>query len=187
MLPAKAAALTRIVRFSARPPSWAPAPGGVGDGHSVGVADSQGLFHHDVHAEACAGFDDSAMIVRRRVDERGLRAGLLQHVVEAGVVDVGIETEQFRVSREKRLAGIGDTDDVDVSAVKILLEKSVDVAVNEADNNDAERRGSYFSRRHSQEEEHSDRESRERALQGGVTIRQDSAAPPRRASLSPSG
>jgi len=91
---------------------------------------------------ARAGFNHSAMIVCGGVNQRGLRVRLSQHVVEPGVVELGIETELLRVPCEECLAGIGDADDLDVGAVKILLEEPLDVSVNQADDSDAQGRGS---------------------------------------------
>jgi hypothetical protein len=67
----------------------------VGDGERIGIADGQRLFHHDVYSVARAGFNHSAMIVWGGVNQRGLRVRLSQHVVEAGVVELGIETNCF--------------------------------------------------------------------------------------------
>jgi hypothetical protein len=75
----------------------------------------------------------------------------LEHVVEAGVVKLGIEAELFRVSPEERLAGIGDADDLDVSAMKVLLEEAVNVSVDESDDGDAQGRSGLGGYRCSEE------------------------------------
>jgi hypothetical protein len=62
---------------------------------------------------------------------------LLEHVVEAGVVELGIKVELLGIASEESLAGIGDAHDLNVFALKILLEEAVNVAVDKADNDDA--------------------------------------------------
>jgi hypothetical protein len=63
---------------------------------------------------------------------------LREHVVEGRVVELGIETELLGVASEERLAGIGDGNDLDVSAMQVVLEEPFDVAVDETDDGDAE-------------------------------------------------
>jgi len=125
--------------------------GRVGDGERIGVADGERFLHHDVYAAARAGLDDSAMIVSGCVRQHSLGVRFLEHVVEAGVVKLGIEAELFRVSPEERLAGIGDADDLDVSAMKVLLEEAVNVSVDESDDGDAQGRSGLGGYRCSEE------------------------------------
>jgi hypothetical protein len=63
---------------------------------------------------------------------------LLEHVVEAGVIELGIEIELLGVTREERLAGVGDADDLDISAMQVVLEEPFDMAVDESDDRDTE-------------------------------------------------
>ena len=62
----------------------------------------------------------------------------VEHAVEAGVVELGIEIELLGVTREEWLAGIGDADDLDIGAMEIVLEESFDVAVDESYDGDTE-------------------------------------------------
>ena len=62
-----------------------------------------------------------------------------QHVVEGGEVELWVEVELLRILVEERAAGVGDADDLDVGAMEVVLEESVNVAVDEADDGDAKR------------------------------------------------
>src|SRR5271169_1481881 len=56
------------------------------------------------------------------------------------MIELGIKVELLGVTREERLAGVGDADDLNVSAMQVVLEESFDVAVDESDDGNAQRR-----------------------------------------------
>ena len=66
---------------------------------------------------------------------------LLEHVVEAGVIQLGVEAELFGVAREERLAGIGDADDLYIRTMQVVLEEAFDVTVHKSDDGDAKGNG----------------------------------------------
>src|SRR5579859_545443 len=109
------------------------------DGQSVFQADGQWLFHHDVDAMARADFDHAAMIVRVCVGEHSLRVLLGEHTFEFGEELSALEAIFLGSLREKLLIGLGDANDLDLGAVAGLFEESMHVAMNQADDADAQR------------------------------------------------
>jgi hypothetical protein len=54
-----------------------------------------------------------------------------------------VEAELFSIAGGERLIRFGDADDFDLGAVEGVFEESLDVAVNETDDADAKRSGSW--------------------------------------------
>ena len=87
-----------------------------------------------------AEFNDFAVIVSGSVDEDGLWLCGAESFIEIGVIERGIEMEFCGVAIEDGAVGFSDGDDLDVGAIKRVREEAVSVAVNQAGDDDPERR-----------------------------------------------
>ena len=87
-----------------------------------------------------AGFDNAAMVVGICVNEYSLRMRAVEHFFQVRKEQIPVDAELFRISSEQRLVRFGDANDFDRGIVKRTLEKSLDMAVNQADDADTQRR-----------------------------------------------
>jgi hypothetical protein len=87
-----------------------------------------------------AKLHDFAVIVGGGVDEDGLRFGGAKSFVEIGVIERQVEMEFCGVLIEESSVGFGDGCDLDVGAISGMGEEAVSVAVDQAGDDDAERR-----------------------------------------------
>ena len=110
------------------------------DGERVVETDGERFLHEDMDAVAGADLNDSTVIIGIGVDEHGLRVRFQQHLFQVGEENSVVEAVAGRGRREQARVGFGDADDFNLGAVQRLAEESVDVAVNQANDADAQRR-----------------------------------------------
>jgi hypothetical protein len=89
-----------------------------------------------VNAASGAGFDYAAMVISIRVYEDGLRVGSFEHFVQICKEQIPAEVIARRVLRSEGLVRFGNANDFNLRAVKRMIEKSLDVSVDEANDGD---------------------------------------------------
>jgi hypothetical protein len=91
-----------------------------------------------VNAVARADFNHATMIVGVRVHQHSLRMSLREHSVEIGEQLRSVESVAGCGGIEQTLIGLSDADDVDLGTVARLVEKSMDMAVDQAGDRNAQ-------------------------------------------------
>src|SRR6267154_3602919 len=113
---------------------------GARDGLRVFVGNGQRFFHHYRDCIVRAKFYYFAVVVGGGVDEDSLRFGGAKSFVEIGVIERQVEMEFCRVLIEESAVGFGDGYDLDVGAISGMGEEAFSMAVDQAGDDDAERR-----------------------------------------------
>ncbi len=111
---------------------------GLFDGKRIVQADRERLFHHDVNAVAGGDLDDSAVVVRIGVCEHRLRVGFGNHFLKVGEQGGLIEAIAGCRLGKQLAVGFCYADDLDLRAVPRLIEESVHVSVNQANDADSQ-------------------------------------------------
>ena len=109
------------------------------DSAGIFIADGQRLFHHHRDFVFGADFDGAAMVISVGVDEDSLRMRSVEHFVEVGVIETGVEMKIRSVTVEEFAVRFGDANDFNVVAIFDALEESVGVSVGHAGDGDAQR------------------------------------------------
>jgi hypothetical protein len=91
-----------------------------------------------VDAVPGADFDYAAMIIRVGVDEDGLRMRLFEHRVQVCKEEISIETVPGCICCGQSLIGFGEPDDLYQRTVQRLIQKAVDMSMDQANDGDAE-------------------------------------------------
>jgi hypothetical protein len=115
--------------------------GDLTDGKSVVERDGQRLLNHRGYAILSGDADGVAVFADGRIDEHGLRMAALDHVGFALVEEGFGEGVLLAVLLLKGSVCVGDADQLNFVVAREGVEKSVHMAVLEADNGDAKRGG----------------------------------------------
>ena len=112
--------------------------GGLLDGEGVAEGGCERLFDHGGDAVMGGEIDDAAVIADGGVDENGVRVLAGEHLFGVGVEELGVEVVAGGVAGGEGGVGLDDGDETGVAVGGEGVEESADVAVNQADDGDAD-------------------------------------------------
>jgi hypothetical protein len=92
------------------------------------------------------GFHDAAVVIGIGVNQRGLRTSSFEHFVQIRKEERVVEFISCRVVSCERLIWFSNANEFDLRTVERVVEKSLDVSVNQANDGDAQWR-TFLARR----------------------------------------
>jgi hypothetical protein len=108
-------------------------------GECVFQADGQGLLHHDVNAVTGANFDYATVVIGVGINEDNLGVHFRDHVLKVGEYLRCPEAVAPGCHGKNGSIGFHKADDLDLSAAPVLIEESVNMAVDQPDDGYAKR------------------------------------------------